>query len=118
MLPKHYPEKEKLSMYSYIFEDASEKDIRDLKTEWYKENQINNSVEDLLLSSMVYKIAKSLPIQKASYRNDHLEIVLNEKSTKKKLHNWTSEKNILKIKTEPEPRKMLEELEKLEKIIS
>jgi len=118
MLPKHYPEKEKLSMYSYIFEDASEKDIRDLKTEWYKENQINNSVEDLLLSSMVYKIAKSLPIQKASYRNDHLEIVLNEKSTKKKLHNWTSEKNILRIKTEPEPRKMLEELERLEKIIS
>ena len=118
MLPSCYAEKEKLSMYSYIFEDANDEDVRSLKTEWYKKNQINNSVEDLLLSSMVYKTAKSLPIQKVSYKDNYLEIVLNERPKNKKLHNWTLKNKILKIKTEPEPRKMLEELEKLEKIIS
>ena len=117
MLPTDYPSEERLSMYSYIFEDANEYDIRKLKTEWYKKNQVNKSVEDLLLSSMIYKTAKSLPIQKVSYKNNHLEIVLNEKPKNKEFHNWILKNKTLKVKTEPEPRKMLTELERLEKII-
>ena len=118
MLPGFYEEQEKLSVYSYIFEDANEQDLKNLKTEWYKKNEVTDSVEDLLLSSMIYKTAKSLPIKKASYSDKFLKITLLKKPNKKIPAKWLLENESLKIKVEPDARKILEKLDKLEQVIS
>ena len=118
MLPGSYEEQEKLSVYSYIFEDANEQDLKNLKTEWYKKNEVTDSVEDLLLSSMIYKTAKSLPIKKASYSGKFLEITLLKKPNKKIPKKWIIKNESLRIKVEPDARKILEQLDNLEQVIS
>ena len=101
-----------------IFQPHRISRVKNLKTEWYKKNEVTDSVEDLLLSSMIYKTAKSLPIKKASYSDKFLKITLLKKPNKKIPAKWLLENESLKIKVEPDARKILEKLDKLEQVIS